>query len=107
MSSLEGVPSRYGRPARLRIDRSRALPVDLRGSRATIWCPQPSHLEEGAMKYVCLVYLVEKDMTALSKREADARPADSRPYEAALRRTGLHIVAQTLQPVETATTIRV
>ena len=59
------------------------------------------------MKYVCLVYVVEKDMSALSKREADACTEESLAYDAALRRSGHLIAAQALQPVETATTIRV
>jgi hypothetical protein len=59
------------------------------------------------MKYVCLVYLVEEDMNALSKREADACTEESLAYDGALRRSGHLLAAQALQPVETATTIRV
>ena len=59
------------------------------------------------MKYVCLVYLVEQDMNALSKREADACTEESLAYDEALRRSGHLLAAQALQPVETATTIRV
>jgi hypothetical protein len=59
------------------------------------------------VKYVCLVYLVEKDMDALSTREADACTEESLSYDEALRRSGHLIAAQALQPVETATTIRV
>jgi hypothetical protein len=59
------------------------------------------------MKYVCLVYLVEKEMDAMSKREADACTEESLASDEALRRSGHLIAAQALQPVETATTIRV
>jgi hypothetical protein len=59
------------------------------------------------MKYVCLVYLVEEEMNALSKREADACTEESLVYDEALRRSGHLLVTQALQPVETATTIRV
>jgi hypothetical protein len=59
------------------------------------------------MKYVCLVYLVEKDMDAMSTREAAACTEESLAYDEALRRSGHLIAAQALQPVETATTIRV
>jgi len=59
------------------------------------------------MKYVCLVYLVEQDMNALSKREADACTEESLAYDEALRRSGHLLAAQALQPVDTATTIRV
>jgi hypothetical protein len=59
------------------------------------------------MKYVCLVYLVEQEMNAMSKREADTCTEESLAYDEALRRGGHLVVAQALQPVETATTVRV
>ena len=59
------------------------------------------------MKYVCLVYLVEGDLCAMTKKEADTCTAESLAYDDALRRAGHLIVAQALQPVETATTVRV
>ena len=59
------------------------------------------------MKYICLVYLVEKDMSAMSKKEADACIEESLAYDDDLRKTGHFLVAHALQPVEAATTIRV
>jgi len=59
------------------------------------------------MKYVCLVYLVEKEMEAMSESEAKACTDESLAYDEALRRSGQLIVAQALAPVETATTVRV
>jgi hypothetical protein len=59
------------------------------------------------MKYICLVYLVEKEMSAMTKTEADACTEESLAYNDTLRRAGHLIVAHALQPVETATTIRV
>lgn len=59
------------------------------------------------MKYVCLVYLVEKDMNAMTRNEADACTEESLAYDEALRGGGHLMVAHALQPVETATTIRV
>jgi len=59
------------------------------------------------MKYVCLVYLVEKDMNALTKRESDACVDESVAYDDALRKTGYLIVAHALQPIEAATTVRI
>ncbi|HKX04305.1 MAG TPA: YciI family protein [Methylomirabilota bacterium] len=59
------------------------------------------------MKYVCLVYLVEKEMEAMSESEADACTDESLAYDDALRRTGQLIVAHALAPVEMATTVRV
>jgi hypothetical protein len=59
------------------------------------------------MRYVCLVYLVEKDMSTMTEREADTCTAECLAYDDALRKTGYLIVAHALQPVETATTVRV
>ena len=33
------------------------------------------------MKYICLVYLVEKDMSAMTKKEADACTEESLAYD--------------------------
>jgi len=59
------------------------------------------------MKYVCLVYLVEKEMEAMSESEADACTDESLAYDDALRRTGQLIMAHALASVEMATTVRV
>ena len=59
------------------------------------------------MKYVCLVYLVEKDMSAMTRREAEACTQESLAYDDTLRHAGRLIVAHALQPVESATTVRV
>jgi hypothetical protein len=59
------------------------------------------------MKYVCLVYLIEKEMEAMSESEADACTDESLAYDDALRRTGQLIMAHALAPVEMATTVRV
>jgi hypothetical protein len=59
------------------------------------------------MKYICLVYLVEKEMNAMTKNEWEACVDESLAYDDALRKAGHFIVAHALQPVEAATTIRV
>jgi hypothetical protein len=59
------------------------------------------------MQYVCLVYLVEKDMNVMTKKESDTCIDESLAYDDALRKAGHLIIAHALQPVEAATTIRV
>jgi hypothetical protein len=59
------------------------------------------------MKYICLVYLVEKEMSEMTKNESDACTEESLAYDDALRRSGHFIAAHALQPVEAATTVRV
>ena len=52
------------------------------------------------MKYLCLVYLEEERLRAVADREC-AACADG------FRKSGLLVAAEALQPVETATTLRV
>jgi len=59
------------------------------------------------MKYLCLVYLEQKKLGALSKGEYDALVDEARSYDEELRKSGHHIVSDTLQPAETATTVRI
>jgi hypothetical protein len=59
------------------------------------------------MRYVCLVYLVEQDLAVMTTPEADRCTAESLACDDALRRAGHLVVAHALQPVETATTVRV
>ena len=59
------------------------------------------------MKYICLVYLVEKEMNEMTKKESDACTEESLAYDDALRKSGHFIAAHALQPIEAATTVRV
>jgi hypothetical protein len=52
------------------------------------------------MKYLCLVYLEDEKLHAVSDRECAACGAD-------LRDRGLLLAAEPLHPVDTATTVRV
>jgi hypothetical protein len=59
------------------------------------------------MKYLCLVYLEEKERDAMPKRELDAWTNEALAYDEELRQRGHFIAAQALQSVQTATTLRV
>ena len=59
------------------------------------------------MKYLCLVYIEEKKLEALSKREMDTLVDESLDYDDVLRKSGNYIASDALQPVRTATTIRI
>jgi hypothetical protein len=52
------------------------------------------------MKYLCLVYMREQDLTAVPDRDCMA-------FGDTLRASGRYLAAEALQPVETATTVRV
>ncbi len=58
------------------------------------------------MKYLCMVYIEEKALDALSKGDYDALVRESLAYDEELRQRGHFIVAQALQPVQTAATVR-
>jgi hypothetical protein len=59
------------------------------------------------MIYACLVYLEEKNMTALTPAELERLDRESMANDDALEASGHLIVAQALQPTATATTVRV
>ncbi len=59
------------------------------------------------MKYLCLVCIEEKKLDAMSKSEWDALVGEALAYDEELRKKGHFIVAQALQPVQTATIVRV
>ncbi len=52
------------------------------------------------MKYLCLVYLEEQELHAVPD-------SDCKACGEGLRKSGHHIAAEALQPVHTATTVRV
>ncbi|HKH48672.1 MAG TPA: YciI family protein [Thermoanaerobaculia bacterium] len=59
------------------------------------------------MRYLCLIYLEETKLNALSESEYGALVADALAYDDELRRSGHFVVSDALQPVESATTLRV
>jgi hypothetical protein len=59
------------------------------------------------MKYLCLIYDDEKLMGASSKADADAMMAEYHVYTEGIRKSGHFIAGEALQPVHTATTIRI
>jgi len=59
------------------------------------------------MKYLCLVYVEEKVLNAMSQHERIAVSNESMAYCDTLQKQGQLISASPLHPVETATTVRV
>jgi hypothetical protein len=59
------------------------------------------------VKYLCLVYLEETKLDALSKSEAAALTDESLDYDDVLRDNGHLIAAHALKRTATATTVRV
>lgn len=59
------------------------------------------------MRYLCLIYYNEKDLNKLSQSERQALSAESYAYCDHLRQKGQFIAAEPLEPVHTATTVRI
>jgi hypothetical protein len=59
------------------------------------------------MKYLCLVYFEPKNMEALSPAEKKVLDRNSLAYDEELTRSGHYIVANALEPVHAARTVRV
>lgn len=59
------------------------------------------------MQYVCLVYVAERAFDAMSQREIDALEDAALANDEELRESGHLILAQALEPVAAATTVRV
>jgi hypothetical protein len=59
------------------------------------------------MKYLCLIYSDEKQFDAMSRSEWDGLVAEHLAYDDELRRSGHFLVAEALQPGDTATVVRV
>jgi hypothetical protein len=61
---------------------------------------------EEVMKYLCLIYDEEQKVNAMSKSESDAFMGEYFEFTEAIRKSGHYIGGEALQPVQTATTVR-
>jgi hypothetical protein len=59
------------------------------------------------MKYLCLIYDEEKKLGAMSKNESDAFMGEYFAFTEGIRKSGHFVGGEALQPVQTATTVRV
>jgi hypothetical protein len=59
------------------------------------------------MKYLCLIYDEEKKLQAMAKDESDAFMGEYFAFTDAIRKSGHYVAGNALQPVQTATTVRV
>ena len=59
------------------------------------------------MKYLCMIYSDESMWQKMTKAEADAVMAEYMSFGEELKTAGKYVLGQRLQPVHTATTVRV
>jgi hypothetical protein len=63
--------------------------------------------KEEPMRYLCLIYDEEKRLQARSKSEADAFTSEYFAFTESIQKSGHYLGGEALQPVQTATTVRV
>ncbi|MGE0351916.1 MAG: YciI family protein [Gemmatimonadales bacterium] len=59
------------------------------------------------MKYLCLIYDEEKKVNAMSKQEMDRFMGEYFAFTEEVQKSGHYVAGEALQPVQTATTVRV
>jgi hypothetical protein len=59
------------------------------------------------MKYLCLIYEDEKKYTSMPKTESDAFTNEYFMFTEGIQKSGHYVAGEALQPVGTATTVRI
>ncbi len=59
------------------------------------------------MRYLCLIYDAEANLTAMSKAEWDGMMAEYGAFTAEIKASGHYVSGDALKPVASATTVRV
>jgi hypothetical protein len=59
------------------------------------------------MKYLCLIYEEERKLAAMSKSQSDTFMGEYFAFTKEIRKSGHYLGGEALQPVQTATTVRV
>ena len=59
------------------------------------------------MRYLCLIYDEEKELSAMAKSEGDAMMSDYFAFTENIKKSGHYVGGEALQPVQSATTVRV
>ena len=59
------------------------------------------------MRYLCLIYDDEQKIAGMSKSESDAFMGEYFEFTESIRKSGHYLGGEALQPVQTATTVRV
>jgi len=59
------------------------------------------------MRYMCVIYDEEKKLAGMSKEESDAFMGEYFAFTDGIKKSGHYLGGEALQPVQTATTVRV
>ena len=64
-------------------------------------------IREDVMKYLCLIYDEEKKVGSMSKSESDAFMGEYYAFTEGIQKSGHYVAGEALQPIHTATTVRI
>src|SRR5207247_2286325 len=64
-------------------------------------------IREDVMKYLCLTYDEEKKVGSMSKSEADAFMGEDYAFTEGIQKSGHYVAGEALQPIQTATAVRI
>lgn len=68
----------------------------------------PFHSDaEGVMRYLCMIYDDEKTWASMSKEDSGAYMGEYFAFTEGIKKSGHYVGGEALQPVSTATTVRV
>jgi hypothetical protein len=59
------------------------------------------------VKYLCLIYDEEKQFATMNKSDMDAMMGEYRQFGEDIKKSGNHVAGAQLQPIHTATTVRI
>jgi hypothetical protein len=59
------------------------------------------------MRYLCLIYDEEKKLSGMSKSEGDALMGEYFAFTESIKKSGNYLAGEALQPVHTATSVRI
>jgi hypothetical protein len=59
------------------------------------------------MRYLCLIYDDEKKLSGMSKSEGDALMGEYFAFTESIKKSGNYLAGEALQPVHTATSVRI
>src|SRR5829696_8008578 len=82
---------------------SKSGPTDRPWSVTTSFTSDP----EDVMRYLCLIYDDEKKVATMSEKDSNAFMGEYFAFTDGIKQSGHYLAGEALQPVETATTVRV
>src|SRR3989449_11225254 len=84
-----------------------ALPISTPPNDYLVSTNCSTTIREDVMKYLCLIYDEEKKVGSMSKSESDAFMGEYYAFTEGIQKSGHYVAGEALQPIHTATTVRI